>query len=154
MIWRMPSSRPHQRTHARVSGCHAGLVNPTATKPQAQSREGSLEPFSHAVSYTVHVSLSTSLDGRHLQPPSTYGRQRLSLGFFFGADGGFCVLDEAEGHGRHHVPIGYFPIWHHCRHTCDIEILSSYSTNRAIQCLSVTSFRICTAHKTRVCACP
>ena len=37
-----------------------------------------------------------------------HGRQRVSLGFFFGADGE-CVLDEAEGHATHQVPIGHFP---------------------------------------------
>ena len=31
----MPSSRPHQRTNARVSACQTGLGNHTATKPSS-----------------------------------------------------------------------------------------------------------------------
>ena len=44
--------------NARVSACHAGLGNHTAAHERGlvDILEGTLEPLSHAISYTVHTS--------------------------------------------------------------------------------------------------
>ena len=62
-----------------------------------------LDQSLQAISYTVHTL--TFHIALWSASSITYGRQRLSLGFFSGADGEFCVLDEAEGHGRHQISV-------------------------------------------------
>ena len=58
-----------------------------------------------AIPYTGHT-LTFNIALRNASSTTlTFGR--LSIGFFTGADGEFCVLDEAEENGRHQISIGY-----------------------------------------------